>query len=195
MRAAHRGLLWLAATGVAYALCLLLLAAGGDRPGDMAPWLAIPVSSYFWWEAVFIAPVVVAGGLLATSTMYLLGQSISRGRSALSPEGRGASFDDTLAGIGPAVAVCTLFTLIPDLIIGVLLNTGIMSEQAWMDGVTHASVTLALVWTYLSAYILAFLVAFPIVAARTHRLPRLRAIVIGWATFVVYQGFLFVFVR
>ena len=179
------GLAWLAGTGLAYAACLLLLAAGGDAPGDMTPWLAIPTEVYFWWEAAFIGPVVVAGGLLASAVVYLMGRAA----------GGTGTFDDTLAVLGPAVAACTVITLVPDLVIGVLLNSGALSEQRWMADITRPSLTLGLVWTYLTLYLVAFLVAFPYATAAVHRLGRWRAIAVGWSGFVVYQGFLFVFVR
>jgi hypothetical protein len=179
------GLAWLAGTGLGYAACILLLAAGGDVPGDMAPWLAIPRDAYFWWEAAFIGPVVVAGGLLAAAGVYLLGRAA----------GGTGTFDDTLALLGPAIAVCTTFTLVPDLVIGILLNSGAMSPQRWMADVTHPSATLGLVWTYLTLYLVAFLVAFPYATAAVHRLGRWRSVAVGWAGFAIYQGFLFIFVR
>jgi len=176
---------WLTATAVAYAVCVLILAAGGDEPGNMPPWLTIPSATYFWWEAAFIAPVIIAAGVLTTGSMYLLARVA----------GGSGSFDDTLALVGPAIAVCTLFTLIPDLIIGILLNAGLLPAETWMYDITHPSLTLGLVWTYLSMYALAFLVVFPIVAAAAHRLRAVPAIAVGWASFAVYQGFLFIFVR
>jgi hypothetical protein len=179
------GLLYLAGTGAAYALCILVLAAGGDRPGDFAPWLRIGSDTYFWWEAVFIAPVIVGSGLLAAACVHLLARA-ARGTG---------SFDDTLALLGPAVAVCTAVTLVPDLIIGFLLNTGVIAPETWMRDITRPAVTLALVWTYLLAYIVAFLVAFPRVARAAHRLPLRSAVPVGWATFAVYQGVLLLFVR
>jgi hypothetical protein len=51
------------------------------------------------------------------------------------------------------------------------------------------------VWTYLSLYIVAFLLALPAVVAGVHRLRRLRAVGIGWAGFAIYQGVLFILVR
>lgn len=103
--------------------------------------------------------------------------------------------DDTLALLGPAVAVCTAVTLVPDLIIGALLNTGVVASDVWMREITRPSATLALVWAYLSAYLAAFLVAYPMVARAAHRLPWRYAVPIGWATFAIYQGVLLVFVR
>ena len=179
------GVLYLVGTGIAYAVCILVLAAGGDRPGDLTPWLRIGTDSYFWWEAAFIAPVIVGSGLLTAACMYLL---------ARAAHGTG-SFDDTLALLGPAVALCTAVTLIPDLIIGGLLNAGIVASEQWMHDITHPTVTLALVWTYLVAYLVSFLVAFPVVVRTAHRLPWRVAVPVGWACFIAYQGVLLVFVR
>jgi hypothetical protein len=179
------GLTYLIGTGIAYAVCILILAAGGDRPGDLTPWLRISSDTYFWWEALFIAPVIVGSGLLASACLYLF---------ARAAKGTG-SFDDTVALLGPAVAVCTSATLVPDLIIGFLLNTGFIAPEVWMRDITRPSVTLFLVWAYLLVYLIAFLVAFPIVVRAAHRLPWRSAVPIGWAGFAIYQGVLLVFVR
>jgi hypothetical protein len=179
------GVLFLVGTGLAYAVCLLVLAAGGDRPGDFAPWLRIGTDTYFWWEAAFIAPVIVGSGLFAAACMYLLARAA-----------RGAgSFDATVALLGPAVAVCTAVTLVPDLIIGGLLNAGVVAPERWFYDITHPTVTLALIWTYLLAYVVAFLVAFPVVVRTAHGLPWRVAVPVGWACFVAYQTVLLVFVR
>jgi hypothetical protein len=179
------GLLYLVGTGVAYALCILVLAAGGDRPGDFTPWLRISSDTYFWWEAAFIAPVIVGSGLLTAASTHLLARA-ARGTG---------SFDGTLARLGPAVAVCTAVTLVPDLIIGVLLNTGAIASDVWMRDITRPSTTLALIRAYLLAYVVAFLVAFPIAARGAHRLGWRYAVPVGWASFAIYQGVLLVFVR
>jgi hypothetical protein len=179
------GLLYLVGTGVAYALCILFLAAGGDRPGDFTPWLRIGSDTYFWWEAAFIAPVIVGSGLLTAASMHLLARAA----------GGTGSFDDTLTRLGPAVALCTAVTLVPDLIIGALLNTGAIPPDVWMRAITRQSATLALVWAYLLAYVVAFLVAFPVVARGAHRLGWRWAVPVGWASFAIYQGVLLVFVR
>jgi hypothetical protein len=179
------GVLFLVGTGIAYAACILVLAAGGDRPGDFSPWLRIGTEHYFWWEAAFIAPVILGSGLLTAACMYLLARA-ARGTG---------SFDDALALVGPAVAACTAVTLVPDLIIGGLLNAGVVAPEQWMYGITHPTVTLALVWTYLLAYLAAFLAAFPVVVRTAHGLPWRLSVPVGWACFVVYQGVLLVFVR
>jgi hypothetical protein len=87
--------------------------------------------------------------------MYVLARAV----------GGTGTFDDTLALVGPAVAGCTLFTLIPDLTIGVLLNTGLLDADAWLRDVTQPSVTLSLVWAYVALYAVAFLTVFSMVVA------------------------------
>jgi len=178
------GMTWLVGVALGYAACVLVLGLGGARPG-VAPWLTIPASSYFLWEAVFIAPVIVAGGVLAAGCMHLLARA-ARG------VGR---FDDAMALIGQVIGLCTLITLVPDLVVGTLLCAGLVDAEAWMRAITHPTAVLGLVWVYLLAYVAAFLVAFPVVARAAYHVSRARAVAIGWAVFVIYQGFVYVFVR
>jgi hypothetical protein len=181
----RRGLLYLVATAVGYAAAIAVLAWGGDRPGNWQPWLKIPSDTYFWWECVFIGPVIVGCGLLAAVCMYLLAK----------PAGGKGSFDDTLALTGPAIAFATLFTLVPDLVIGVLLVTHVLDLDAWMFGITHTTLTLFLVWAYMLLYLAALIVALPLAVATVHRLRPTVAVAIGLAGVVVYQGVMFIFVR
>lgn len=178
------GLLLLAGIGVAYAGCILLLALGGARPNP-APWLRIADAGYFYWEAAFIAPVMCAGGVLAAACLHLLARAA----------GGEGSFDDTLALVGPAVAACTLTTVVPDTGIGLALVTGALRPETWMAAITRPTWVLAVVWVYLLLYLAAFAVAFPLVAQVVHGLRPRAAVACGWAAFVVYQVFLFVFIR
>jgi hypothetical protein len=154
-------------------------------PGNWQPWLMIPSDSYFWWECVFIGPVILGCGLLAAVCMYLLAKAAG---------GQG-SFDDTLALTGPAIAFATLFTVVPDLIIGVLLVTHVLDLDDWMFGITHPSLTLAVVWAYMLLYVAALMVTLPLVVASVHRLRSSVTVAIGLAGLVVYQGVMFIFVR
>jgi hypothetical protein len=120
--------------------------------------------------------------------MYMLAYMLARA------VGGTGTFDDTLALVGPAVAGCTPFTLIPDLTIGVLLNTGLLDADAWLRDVTQPSVTLALVRAYLALYAVAFLTVFPMVVAVAHRVRIVPAVAIAWASFAVHHGTMIIFV-
>jgi hypothetical protein len=181
----RNGVVWLTSVAIAYAAVIVMLAAGGDQPGDLPPWLNIAAADYFWWEAVFIAPVILASGVLAAACMYLLARAT----------GGTGSFDDTLALVGPAVALCTLFTLIPDLTIAVLLDAGVIDAATWLHNITQTSLALAFVWTYLALYAAAFLTVFPMVVTAVHRVRIVPAIAVGWAGFAIYEGVLIIFVR
>lgn len=184
-RAALRdGMFALAVYGLGYAAALLLLAVGGARPGTR-PWLDIPLASYFYWESLFIAPVLVSAGILAAGVLHLLARSVG---------GRG-DFDATMALVGISTAVASLTTLVPDLVVALLLCTKVLDPQVWMREVTHLSSTLGLVWVYLLAYLIAFGVSYPAVARVAHGLSGWRARTIGWSSFVVYQALLYVFIR
>lgn len=183
-RRLSKGLWALLAIGLAYAACILLLALGGARPNP-APWLAIPPERYFVWEAVFIAPVMFAGGVLAAGSLHLLAR-------AAGGDGR---FDDAMALCAHAIALATLTTVVPDTLVGLLLCAGVVSPAAWMAAITQPTAVLALVWFYLLAYTAAFLLLFPAAAARVYGLRARGAIAVGAASFAIYQGFLFVFIR
>jgi hypothetical protein len=157
---------------------------GGAQPGP-APWLVLPPATYFWWESLFIAPVIVGAGILAAGVLQLGARAVG---------GRG-SFEDTLGLLGWAIAASTLATLIPDLAIGVALCAGLVRPETWMDAITRPTPVLALVWVYLLTYVALFLVTFPAVARAAHGLGRGRAIALGWTTFAVYQLLVYVFVR
>lgn len=180
----QHGILALIGMALGYAVCLSLLALGGARPG-VAPWLAIEHAHYFYWESLFIAPVILCGALLGAAVMQLLARLA----------GGTGSFEDTLAILCVSTSLATLPTLVPDTLLGLLLCAGIVDKTAWMYAVTHPTPALAIVWTYLLCYLIAFLVLYPTVVRVVHGLRGARALGVGWASFAIYQLFLYVFVR
>lgn len=180
----RRGLLALAGIGVAYAICMLLLALGEVGPGP-APWLVIPRETYFYWESTFILPVIFLGGLLAAATLHLLARAL----------GGSGSFDDTMALVGVSVALSTLWTVLPDTVVGLLLIGGVIDPALWMQAISEPGWVLALIWVYLLAYLASFLWSFRVVAHAVYALRGYRALLAGWTSFAVYQLFLYVFIR
>jgi hypothetical protein len=171
--------------GLTYAGAIALLGTGGGTPGS-TPWLAIPRDSYFLVESLFTTPVVVAAALLAASTAYLMAKAFG------SPDG----YDATLVTIARATCIATLWSLVPDLFMGVTTTLGIFDGAQVAADLVRPSAWHTVLWTYLTCYTVAFLALYPAAVRAAH--PRLRAgaaWTTGWAAFLVYQGVLLVFIR
>lgn len=179
-----KGLRDLLLLGVAYSAAILLLAFGKVAPG-MASWLAIPTNEYFLWEPIFTTPVIFFGGLLAAAVMQLMARWMG---------GQG-SFEDTVALVGPVTLIATLTTLIPDTLIGLGLIAGFIDPAHWMTEIVRPSPILAMIWCYLVLYLIAFLVLYPALVRQVHGLNGRKALLVGWAGFLVYQALLLVFIR
>lgn len=183
-RPVRRSLLELFWLGVAYSLSIALLALGGVGPG-MPSWLAIPTAEYFRWEPLFTTPVIFFSGILASAVLHLLARGY----------GGTGTYEGTLALIGPTTAVATLFTLVPDTLAGAALLLGLLDPEQWMADIVRPSPTLAFIWLYLLLYLAAFILLFPRIGRVAHGLAPWPARICGWATFVVYQAVLLVFIR
>ena len=69
---------------------------------------------------------------------------------------------------------------------GAQVAAGLVSDSPWR----------VFLWTYLTAYLVAFLVLYPAAVGAVHRsLGTGRPFVLGWTAFAVYQGILLVFIR
>ena len=174
----------LATAAVGYAWVSLVLALA-DARAMPAPFLRIDADEYFWWGAVFYAPVIVAAWLLASDVVYLL--SLAAGRRP--------RFTQVLTAMAGAVGLGTLGTLIPDLITSPLRALGVIPEQAWEESISAQSGWFVFTWCTLAAYLLLFLVAFPAAVRHGTGITGWRAAVIGVLAFLVLQGFEYVFIR
>lgn len=160
----------------AYTVVCALLAWRGVDPVP-APWVAIPADSYYLWAIVFYGPALLAGWLLAAAVIQLWARALG---------GTGA-FEDLVPALGLATALATLATLIPDLVMNVLgVYDGPWSKTWW-------GWSLAIGW--MTAYVVLFFVLYPRAVRAVHGLTRARAVLVGVGGFVVYQGFIFVFIR
>lgn len=145
-------LFWL---GLAYNLANVLLAWGGVAPG-MALWLAIPTEGYFRWEPHFTMPVIVLSGILAVAMLHLLARW----------SGATGDFEDVVALVGPLTFIATLFTLVPDTVIGIALIVGWIDPQQWMADVVRPSPTLTMIRVYLLIYLARSSLSVPSLVAR-----------------------------
>ncbi len=182
--ALRRALVLLVALGVSYSLAILLLAIGGGTPGT-APWLPISRASYFYVEAIFATPVIVSAALLASWVATLAARALgSRPRPA-----------DLVVTIARATCLATLCSLVPDIVMGVTTAVGMFDGAAVARDLVRPSPMRAVLWTYLTLYVLAFLVLYPLAVRAATDLDRVRSVAAGWCAFAAYQGVLALFIR
>ncbi len=174
----------LATAAVGYALVALMLALA-DARAMPEPFLRIDAQQYFWWGAVFYAPVIITAWLLASNVVFLLALGMQR-----RPQ-----FTQVLTAMAAAVGVGTLGTLLPDLVTSPLRAFGVIDEQAWEQSIAAQTGWFIFTWCTLIVYLLLFLVAFPIAVRRSTGIGGWRAAGVGVAAFVVFQGFEYVFIR
>lgn len=171
----RRGLTLMALMALAYSVVDVLLAFNNEVAPIPDPFLRIPSDEYYRWAALFYGAAILAGWLLATGVMQLAARAA----------GGVGEFESLVAATGLATVVATLPTLIPDFI---------TSAAGIYD--TWASGLLAVVpWIYIALYNALFLVYYPLAVAAVHSVSRGRAVTIGVTGYVVYQGFLFIFIR
>jgi len=174
----------LATAAVGYAWVSLVLALA-DARAMPEPFLRIDAEEYFWWGAVFYAPVIVAAWLLASDVVFLLSLAARRR----------PRFTRVLTAMAGAVSIGTLGTLIPDLITSPLRALGVIPEQAWEASISAQGGWFVFTWCTLTVYLLLFLVAFPVAVRHSTGITGWRATVIGVLAFVAFQGFEYVFIR
>jgi hypothetical protein len=173
-----------AAVGVGYAITIAGIALSGGTPST--PWLAIPPSDYFKWEALFVTPVTVLCWVLAAAVVYLLSRLV----------GGVGTYEDTLTKLGFAVAAATLITLVPDALRAALTTAGGLSRAAWEQAVARpGSPDFVFLWTDMLAYLVGLLVLFTLAATRAGRLHGWRAAGVGLSGVLVYQGVYLIFIR
>jgi hypothetical protein len=174
----------LATAAVGYAWVSLVLALA-DARAMPEPFLRIDAEEYFWWGAVFYAPVIVAAWLLASDVVFLLSLAARRR----------PRFTRVLTAMAGAVSIGTLGTLIPDLITSPLRALGVIPEQAWEASISAQGGWFVFTWCTLTVYLLLFLVAFPVAVRHSTGITGWRAAVIGVLAFVAFQGFEYMFIR
>jgi hypothetical protein len=178
------GFFAVAGVGVGYAITVAGIALSGGTPST--PWLAIPASEYFKWEALFIAPVTLLCWVLAAGVVYLLGRAV----------GGVGTFEATLTQVGFAIATATLITLIPDAARAAMTSVGALSRADWEQAVASpGSPDFVFLWTDMLAYLVGLLVLFTLAAARAERLRGWRAASVGVTGALLYQGVYLIFIR
>ena len=174
----------LAFAALGYAVVALLLALADARAMPQ-PYLRIDADAYFTWGTLFYAPTIIAAWLLASDVVWLLATA-ARGRP---------DFRAVLTAMAGAVGVATLGTLVPDLVTSPLRAVGVIEEAAWEASITEHTGWFVFTWVTLIAYLLLFLVAFPLAVRHSTRLRGAAAVVTGVVAFIVFQCVEYLIVR
>lgn len=169
---------------VLYTVAILLIHLGGGV--SLIPaWLALPEDEIFLWESFFVGAVTFGCWLLASAVVQLLSRAAG---------GHGI-FEDTLCGLGLAVAVPTYISGIPDLVSGVVRTFGWVSGPEWADAISRPGPARTFLWSYMILYLVGLLVLFPRAVAAAQKLRPAASALIGITGVLVYQGVYFIFIR
>src|SRR6185436_5399005 len=98
--------------------------------------------------------------------------------------GRRPRFTEVLTAMAGAVGLGTLGTLVPDLITSPLRAFGVIPEQNWEESISAQGGWFVFTWCTLTAYLLLFLVAFPVAVRHSTGISGWRAAAIGLLAFV-----------
>ncbi len=173
-----------ALVAVGYTVSLALITWGGGQ-SRIAPWLAIPLESYFFWETFFIGIVTLGCWVLALGVVQLLSKLAG---------GKG-SFEDTAALLGFAIAVPTLLPLLIDPVKEPLVIMGYVNVLSWTNVLSTPGFWMVLMLIYIFGYLIGLGVLFPLATMAAHGLRGWKAVGIGLIGAMVYQGVFFIFVR
>lgn len=167
-----------------YTVAILFIHLGGGV--SLIPaWLAIPEDEIFLWETFFVGAVTFGCWLLASAVVQLLARAAG---------GHGL-FEDTLCGLGLAVAVPTYVSAVPDLLSGLVRTFGWVSGEEWADAISAPGAARTFLWSYMILYLIGMLVLFPRAVAGAQKLRPAASALIGTAGVLVYQGVYFIFIR
>jgi len=167
-----------------YTVGILFIAFSGAEP-TMRPWLAIPSKNYYYWQTLFYAPVFITGWILAAGVVQLLSRLF---------KGNG-TFEDTASLLGFGIAVPTYVTLIPDTIGGFLAFLGIINQKEYTEFITHPGLGQIFSWSLMLIELVWLITLFSVSVEKAQKLPWWKAGIIGTIGYIVYQLFLFIFIR
>lgn len=168
---------------VLYELAIALWALGDAIP-TIPAFLKIPDEQYYYYELIFMIPMILIIWLLAGAIAYVLSKAL----------GGNGSFDTILGGFGIATLISTYFTLVPDFIQGVLWTTGLVPFAEYQEA-TSQGYLLILVWSYLLAYNLSHLILYAVTIHYSQNLSKLKSALVAAISFFCSTGVFITIVR
>jgi hypothetical protein len=168
---------------VLYELVILLWAAGGATP-TIPAFLRIPDELYYYYELIFMIPIIIVAWLVAGGLAYVLSKGL----------GGNGSYDTILGGFGIATLFSSYFTLIPDFVQGVLWTTGWMPFAEYQDATSRGPL-LVTVWGYILAYNVSHLILYTATIRFSQNLGTLKSAFVATISFFASAGIFITVVR
>jgi len=144
----------------------------GDAQVTAPPFLRIPDERYYSYEVIFLIPIFIVAWLVGAGIIYMFTRIL----------GAAGDFDSLLGSLGTNVAVCAYFTLIPDLVQGVLFSTGWMRQDQYLT-TTGRGVWAVVVGAYLLGYLASNITGFVLSTYYTQGLSKLQSTLLGLTGF------------
>jgi hypothetical protein len=179
------GLCAISINAILYTFVYIFLWQGRGAPSTLTPWLAIPKDVYYFYNQFMLAPSMFGCWILAAGVAHLLSRIFA---------GKG-SFEDTLSVFGFGVTIATLFALLHDLTDSFLVAIGLLDARWYEVQLNSPTIWRAILLTlYSIALILLFVLLTKGVFA-SQRIKRTPGVLIGFVSFIVYQGMFLIFNR
>lgn len=168
---------------ILYELAILLWALGDATP-TMPAFLKIPADGYYYYQLIFIIPMILIVWLLSGGIAYVLSKAL----------GGNGSYDTILGGFGIAALFSTYFALIPDFVQGALWATGWVPFAEYQQA-TSRGLLAALVWGYIVAYNVSYLILYTVTVRYSQNLGIMKSAFVAAIAFFVSASLFITIVR
>ena len=179
------GLYPISVNAILYTFVYIFLWHGRGAPSTLTPWLAIPKDVYYFYNQFMLTPSMFGCWILAAGVAHLLSRVFS---------GKG-SFEDTLSVFGFGVTIATLFALLHDLTDSFLVAIGLLDARWYEVQLNSPTIWRAILLTLYSIALILLYVLLTKGVFASQRIKRIPGILIGFVSFIVYQGAFFIFNR
>lgn len=179
------GLYAISMNAVLYTFVYIFLWHGRGAPSTLTPWLAISKDVYYFYNQFILAPSMFGCWILAAGVAHLLSRIFA---------GKG-SFEDTLSVFGFGATIATLFALSHDLTDSFLVAIGLLDARWYEVQLNSPTIWRAILLTLYSIALILLLVLLTKGVFASQRIKRIPGILIGFVSFIVYQGTFFIFNR
>lgn len=166
-----------------YELAILLWYLGDARI-TLAAFLPIPEDRYYLYELAFLVPVFFGTWILATGIVYAVSRALGSTRG----------IDALFGGIGLSISVSAYFTLVPDLIQGVMFATGWLPQAKWLE-LSGQGVWPWVIGAYLVGYVVSNVALYTMATRSTQGLSTAKSLVAATLGFLGYFSVFITYVR